>query len=62
MTLYESKKIAREKKPLENGKFDRHMRRARENDIASKEMAFVRQSEEAKSKKDDTLKISTSIY
>lgn len=62
MTLKESKDNAATRRPVEDDKFDRHMKKARQSDIESRQETFILQSErtEERSKKIDEIK--SSIY
>ena len=62
MTLKESEENAAMQRPVEKDMFDRHMRRARENDIKSRQKIFVRQSEVSAERQEKYRDIDSSIY
>ena len=62
MTHQETIKASRQRKLVENDKFDRHMRAARVRDIDSRKAVFDRQTEEGISRQEERKKIKSSIY
>ena len=62
MTHQESIKASRQRKLVEDDKFDRHMARARVRDIDSRKAVFDRQTEEGISRSESRKSIQSSIY
>lgn len=62
MTLEESQQKAIETQGVEAGKFDRHMRRARQNDIESRKKVFIHQSEQTVFRNEQFSSIKPSVY
>ena len=62
MTHQESIKASRQRKLVEDDKFDRHMRAARVRDIDSRKAVFDRQTEEGISRSESRKAIQSSIY
>ena len=62
MTLKEAKEKAASNRPVEEDKFDSHMKRARLLDIESKRRIFVLQSERAEAQREEVEGIQPSVY
>jgi len=62
MTHQESIKASRQRKLVEDDKFDRHMTRARVRDIDCRKAVFDRQTEEGISRSENRKAIQSSIY
>lgn len=62
MTHQESIKASRQRKLVEDDKFDRHMRAARVRDIDSRKAVFDRQTEDGISRSENRKAIQTSTY
>ena len=62
MTHQESIKASRQRRLVEDDKFDRHMRAARVRDIDSRKAVFDRQTEDGISRSENRKAIQTSTY
>lgn len=62
MTLTESKDKAAKARPVEKDKFDRHMKKARQTDIESRQEAFVLQSEDKEAWSERINGLKPSVY
>lgn len=62
MTHQETIKASRQRKLVEDDKFDRHMRAARVRDIDSRKAVFDRQTEDGISRSENRKAIQTSTY
>ena len=62
MTHLESIQASRRKRLVPKDKFDRHMKRARVNDIDSRKAIFDRQTEEGISRSESRKAIQSSTY
>ena len=62
MTHQESIKASRQRRLVEDNKFDRHMKRARVNDIDSRKTTFDRQTEDSIKRREMIVNIQTSCY
>jgi hypothetical protein len=62
MTHQESIKASRQRRLVEEDKFDRHMAKARVNDIESRKAIFDRQTEERQESETKRKNLKSSIY
>ena len=62
MEHQEAIKSSRNRKLVSNNKFDRHMKRARVNDIDSRKTTFDRQTEDSIKRREMIVNIQTSCY
>lgn len=62
MTLREAREKAEANRPVEEDKFDRHMKRARQLDIESRRRTFILQSERAEAHSEEISGIKPSVY
>lgn len=62
MEHQEAIKSSRNRKLVPNNKFDRHMKRARANDIDSRKTTFDRQTEDNIKRREMIVNIQTSCY
>ena len=62
MTHPEALKASRQQKLVPDDKFDRHMARARVNDIESRKTIFDRQTEERQERETKRKNLKSSIY
>lgn len=62
MEHQEAIKSSRNRKLVPNNKFDRHMKRARVNDIDSRKTTFDRQTEDSIKRREMIANIQTSCY
>ena len=62
MTLKETKQKAKENRPVDGRKFDRHMARARRTDIESRQEIFVVQTEQSETRREKIVGIKPSLY
>ena len=62
MEHQEAIKLSRSRKLVPNNKFDRHMKRARVNDIDSRKTTFDRQTEDSIKRREMIVNIQTSCY
>lgn len=62
MTHQETIKASRQRRLVEDNKFDRHMRAARVRDIDSRKAVFDRQTEDGISRSESRKAIQSSIY
>ena len=62
MEHQEAIKLSRNRKLVPNDKFDRHMKRARVNDIDSRKTTFDRQTEDSIKRREMIVNIQTSCY
>lgn len=62
MTHQEAVKVSRQQKLVQPDKFDRHMTRARLQDISSRKKIFDGQTEKGLSRRESRKQINTSTY
>ena len=62
MTHQESIKASRQRRLVDDNKFDRHMERARVNDIDSRKTIFDRQAEDSINRREMVANIQSSCY
>ena len=62
MTFIESQQVAERNRHIDENKFDRHMTKARQSDINSRQKIFVSQVENSEAAKVERNEIKPSIY
>jgi hypothetical protein len=62
MTHQESIKASRQRRLVDDNKFDRHMERARVNDIDSRKTIFNQQTEDGIKRRETIVNIQSSCY